>query len=106
MRTGMRMLSVACVVGLALAPLAASAQDRANDAEQAPIQARPGGPESAPRTNQDVPVAKGARLVLTNNAGEVVVSSWDRDVVKVEATHSDREVVDVQTADQTVRIRS
>jgi DUF4097 and DUF4098 domain-containing protein YvlB len=100
------MLSVACVVGLALAPQAASAQDRANDAEQAPIQARPGGPESAPRTNQDVPVAKGARLVLTNNAGEVVVRSWDRDVVKVEASHSDREVVDVQTADQTVRIRS
>jgi DUF4097 and DUF4098 domain-containing protein YvlB len=106
MRNVMRLWSMACMVGLALAPLAANAQDRANDAEQAPIQARPGGPESAPRTNQEVPVAKGARLVLTNHAGEVVVSSWDRDVVKVEASHSDREVVDVQSADQTVRIRS
>jgi DUF4097 and DUF4098 domain-containing protein YvlB len=98
---------MACVVGLAVAPLAARAQDRgANDAAQAPIQARPGGPESAPRTSQEVPVAKGARLVLTNNAGEVVVTSWDRDAVKVEASHSDRESIDVQTADQTVRIRS
>ena len=53
-----------------------------------------------------MPVTKGTRLVLTNNAGEVVVRSWDRDAVKVEATHSDRESVDVQTADQTMRIRS
>jgi DUF4097 and DUF4098 domain-containing protein YvlB len=53
-----------------------------------------------------VAVTKGTRLVLTNNAGEVVVGSWDRDVVKVEASHSDRESVDVQTADQTLRIRS
>jgi DUF4097 and DUF4098 domain-containing protein YvlB len=97
---------MACAVGLV--PAAAFAQGpRANDAtEQAPIQARPGGPESAPRTSQEVPVTKGSRLVLTNNAGEVVVTSWDRDVVKVEASHSDRETVDVQTADQTVRIRS
>ena len=44
--------------------------------------------------------------MLSNNAGEAVVTSWDRDVVKVEATHSDRETVEVQTADQTLRIRS
>jgi DUF4097 and DUF4098 domain-containing protein YvlB len=91
---------------MALTPAAAGAQTGGNSADQAPIQARPGGPESAPRTNQEVPVTKGTRLVLTNNAGEVVVRSWDRDAVKVEASHSDRETVDVQTADQTVRIRS
>jgi hypothetical protein len=87
---------------------AAGAQDSdaPSDAQQPPIQARPGGPESAPRTTQEVAVTKGTRLVLTNNAGEVVVGSWDRDVVKVEASHSDRESVDVQTADQTLRIRS
>jgi DUF4097 and DUF4098 domain-containing protein YvlB len=96
---------VAAVVGL---PAVAGAQDSEalNDAQQPPIQARPGGPESAPRTSQDVSVTKGTRLVLTNNAGEVTVGSWDRDVVKVEATHSDRESVDVQFADQTLRIRS
>lgn len=91
---------------IALTPAWGLAQDRGvNDADQAPIQARPGGPESAPRTNQEVPVTKGTRLVLTNNAGEVVVRSWDRDAVQVEASHSDRETVEVQTTDQTVRVR-
>jgi DUF4097 and DUF4098 domain-containing protein YvlB len=97
---------LAGAIGLALTPAAAGAQGSGNNADQAPIQARPGGPESAPRTSQEVPVTKGTRLVLTNNAGEVIVRSWDRDAVKVEASHSDRESVDVQTADQTVRIRS
>ena len=100
---------VGMLVLLGLLPSAvAGAQDRdaLNDAQQPPIQARPGGPESTPRTSQEVPVTKGTRLVLTNNAGEVVVGSWDRDMVKIDATHSDRESIDVQTADQTLRIRS
>jgi DUF4097 and DUF4098 domain-containing protein YvlB len=87
----------------------AAAQDRSNtpiaDAQQPPIQARPGGPESAPRTDQTLDVAKGTRLVLNNNAGEVVVRSWDRDQVRVQASHSDRETVDIQTAEMTLRIR-
>lgn len=101
-----RVWTMAAVVSLT--PVMAGAQDGTalNDAQQAPIQARPGGPENAPRTTQEVAVAKGTRLVLTNNAGEVVVASWDRDVVKVEASHSDRDSVDIQTADQTLRIRS
>lgn len=97
---------LAGVLGVAIVPTAALAQGPAMDADQAPIQARPGGPESAPRSSQEHPVTKGTRLVLSNNAGEVVVTSWDRDVVKVEATHSDRETVEVQTADQTMRIRT
>lgn len=105
-RRGMNCV-LAGVLGLAIAPAAVLAQGPSvSDADQAPIQARPGGPESTPRTNQEVPVTKGTRLVLSNNAGEVVVRSWDRDAVKIEATHSDRETVDVQTADQTMRIRS
>ena len=92
----------------ALVPTAVAAQDldAQNDAQQPTIQARPGGPESAPRTTEEVPVAKGTRLVLTNNAGEVVVRSWDRDVVKVEASHGPRDTVEVQTADQTLRVRT
>ena len=105
MRRRVGLWVVAWAVGMA--PAAALAQGPGpNDADQAPIQARPGGPESAPRTSQEVPVTKGTRLVLSNNAGEATVRSWDRDVVKVEATHSDRETVDVETADQTLRIRS
>jgi DUF4097 and DUF4098 domain-containing protein YvlB len=90
---------------------AAAAQDRSatpiSDAQQPPpIQARPGGPESSPRTDQTLDVTKGTRLVLNNNAGEVVVRSWDRDQVRVVATHSDREKIDVQTAEMTLRIRA
>jgi DUF4097 and DUF4098 domain-containing protein YvlB len=91
--------------GLALAGMPAVAQERSADAQQPPIQARPGGPEGSPRTDQTVDVAKGTRLVLSNNAGEVVVRSWDRDQVRVQATHSEREKLDIQTADMTLRIR-
>ena len=82
----------------------ASARRRAS--RKPPIQARPGGPEGAPKTDQTVDVVKGTRLVLTNNAGEVVVRSWDRDQVHIVASHSTREQIDAQTTDMTLRIRS
>jgi DUF4097 and DUF4098 domain-containing protein YvlB len=87
--------------------LPAAAQELLADAQttQPPIQARPGGPESAPRTDQTVDVVKGTRLVLSNNAGEVAVRSWDRDQVRIQASHSERDRVDVQTADSTLRVR-
>jgi DUF4097 and DUF4098 domain-containing protein YvlB len=94
-----------------MAAASAAAQDRptttpASEVQQPPIQARPGGPESSPRTDQTIDVAKGTRLVLNNNAGEVVVRSWDRDQLRVQATHSEREKIDIQTAEMTVRIRA
>jgi DUF4097 and DUF4098 domain-containing protein YvlB len=103
------MIRTLCLAALAaltgITPVAA-AQERAADAQQPPIQARPGGPESSPRTDQTVDVAKGARLVVSNNAGEVVVRSWDRDQVRVQATHAERVSVDVSTVDNTLRIRA
>jgi DUF4097 and DUF4098 domain-containing protein YvlB len=84
-------------------PAMAAAQ---NEAQQPPIQARPGGPESSPRTDQTVDVAKGTRLVLNNSAGEVVVRSWDRDQVRVQASHGAREQVDLQTTEMTLRVRA
>jgi DUF4097 and DUF4098 domain-containing protein YvlB len=84
----------------------AHAQTRDTPEQQPPIQARPGGPEGAPKTDQTIDVAKGTRLVLTNNAGEVVVRTWDRDQVRIVASHSGREQVDAQTADMTLRIRA
>lgn len=87
------------------APRAEPAEPAA--AGQAPVQARPGGPESdAPKTDQTVDVAKGTRLVLTNQAGEVRVRAWDRDAVRVQASHSSRERVELQTADNTLRVRA
>ena len=88
-----------------LVATSAAAQDRSADAQQPPIQARPGGPEGGQKTDQTLDVAKGTRLVLQNNAGEVTVRSWDREQVRVQASHSGRESVDVQTADTTLRIR-
>ena len=74
---------------------------------QPPVQARPGGPESqTPQSDQTVDVAKGTRLVLSNQAGEVSVRAWDRDAVRVQASHSSRDHIDVQTADNTVRVRA
>src|SRR5688500_19624674 len=74
--------------------------------QQPPIQARPGGPETSPRSDQTVDVAKGTRLVLSNNAGEVVVRSWERDQVRIQATHGARETITAETTDMTFRIRT
>jgi DUF4097 and DUF4098 domain-containing protein YvlB len=97
---------IAVVAALPLVAPAAAAQDRSPDAQQPPIQARPGGPETSPRTDQTVDVVKGTRLVLGNNAGEVLVRSWDRDQVRVQATHGERVTVDVSTTDNTLRVRA
>src|SRR5919199_1426959 len=80
MRSWLTLFLVTCA-------MPAAAQDRSGQAaqpQQPPIQARPGGPESTPKTDQTIDVAKGTRLVLNNNAGEVVVRSWDRDQVRVQ----------------------
>ena len=75
---------------------------------QPPVQARPGWTDAdeSPRTDQTVDVAKGTRLVLSSHAGEVTVRAWDRDAVRVQATHASLDRVDVQTADNTLRIRT
>ena len=57
-------------------------------------------------TDQTVQVAKGTKLDVNNFAGDVIIKVWDRDAVRVEVTHSDRETVDIKQADQTVTIRS
>jgi DUF4097 and DUF4098 domain-containing protein YvlB len=100
-----RLACAAAAVALLAAP--AAAQELLADGQQSqpPIQARPGGPEGSPRTDQTIDVVKGTRLVLSNNAGEVAVRSWDRDQVRVQATHSDRDRIDIQTADNTLRVR-
>ena len=100
-----RTLCLVAVAAFTATSTASAAQDR-TEAQQPPIQARPGGPESSPRTDQTVDVVKGTRLVVSNNAGEVVVRSWDRDQVRVQATHAERVSVDVATADNTMRVRA
>ena len=57
-------------------------------------------------TDQTVQVAKGTKLSVNNFAGDVIVKTWDKDAVRVEVNHSDRETVDIKQVDQTVSIRS
>src|SRR4029450_13318319 len=57
-------------------------------------------------TDQTVQVSKGTKLEVNNFAGDVLIKVWDRDAVRVEVTHSDRETVDIKQADQVVSIRS
>jgi len=83
----------------------AQPREGAGDSQQ-PIQARPGGPETNPKSDQTVDAVKGTRLVLSNNAGEVVVRSWDQDKVRIQATHGARDTVTAETTDMTLRIRT
>ena len=57
-------------------------------------------------TDQTVNVAKGVKLDVNNFAGDVNIKVWDRDAVRVEVMHSDREVVDIKPGEQTFTIRS
>src|SRR6267143_6262511 len=57
-------------------------------------------------TDQTVPVAKGVKLDVNNFAGDVNIKVWDKDAVRVEATHSDRETVDIKQGEQVLTIRS
>jgi DUF4097 and DUF4098 domain-containing protein YvlB len=83
----------------------AQPRDGSADAQQ-PIQARPGGPEVGPGSEKTVDVTKGTRLVLSNQAGEVVVRSWDQDRVRIQASHSARETISAEITDSTLRIRT
>ena len=56
--------------------------------------------------DQTVNVAKGTKLDVNNFAGDVSVKTWDRDAVRVQVTLSDRETVDIKTADQVLSVRS
>jgi DUF4097 and DUF4098 domain-containing protein YvlB len=57
-------------------------------------------------TDQTIQVEKGTKLDLNNSAGDVIIKTWNRDAVRVEAEHSTRETVDIRTSDQTLTIRS
>jgi len=57
-------------------------------------------------TDQTVNVAKGTKLDVNNFAGDVVIKVWDKDQVRVEATHSDRESVEIKQGDQVLTVRS
>ena len=59
-----------------------------------------------PDTDQTVSVTRGARLSIDNFAGEVIVKTWDRDQLRVQARHPSRTKVDVRTGATTVTVRA
>ena len=50
-----------------------------------------------PQTDQTVSVARGARLIVSNFAGEVMIRTWEKDAVRVQAHHSSRARVNIET---------
>jgi hypothetical protein len=60
----------------------------------------------AAQTDQTVQVRRGARLEVHNFSGSVTVRAWERDQVRVQVEHPDRDVIDVQATDTLVNIRS
>jgi putative adhesin len=53
-----------------------------------------------------VQVQKGTRLDINNFAGDVSIKVWDKDAVRVQVSHSDRETIDIKPVDQSLLIRS
>jgi DUF4097 and DUF4098 domain-containing protein YvlB len=57
------------------------------------------------QTDRTVPIQPGTRLEVENFAGEVNIEVWERDDVRVRVEHSERETVELEEADRTLRVR-
>jgi hypothetical protein len=60
--------------------------------------------QPAPNFDQTVNVTRGTRLTVGNQAGEVVMRTWDRDSVRVTARHSPRAKPTIRTGEMTLSI--
>jgi DUF4097 and DUF4098 domain-containing protein YvlB len=60
----------------------------------------------AQQTDTTLPVRAGARLEVDNFGGEIAVKTWTRSAVRVEASHSGRDRVQIEASDQVVRVKS
>src|SRR5215208_1576460 len=58
----------------------------------------------APQTEQTVSVTRGSRLSIDNFAGEVVIHTWDRDSLRVQARHPSRTRISIHPGPGTVSI--
>jgi hypothetical protein len=58
------------------------------------------------QTDTTVPVRSGARLEVHNFGGEIAVKTWSRSAVRVAASHSSRDRIQITAADQAVRVKS
>ena len=63
-------------------------------------------PPRAPQTDQTVPVSRGARLKVNNFAGEVILHTWDKDAVRIQAHHSNRAKVNIRSDKASVTVEA
>ena len=75
-------------------------------AAAAPLAAQERNSARKPETDRTVPVSRGSRLVLNNDIGEVVIRSWDRDSMRLQASHGSRTTIDVQTNANIINVRA
>ncbi|MEO8078301.1 MAG: DUF4097 family beta strand repeat-containing protein [Acidobacteriota bacterium] len=61
-------------------------------------------PARAPETDQTVPVSRGTRLAVDNYAGEVLIHTWDKDALRVQARHQARTQITIRAANSAVSI--
>jgi DUF4097 and DUF4098 domain-containing protein YvlB len=61
---------------------------------------------TAQQTDTTLPVASGARLEVNNFGGEVSVMTWSRNAVRVTASHSSRDRVEITATQQAVRVKA
>ena len=61
-------------------------------------------PSRAPQTDQTVPVSRGMRLAIENYAGEVIIHTWDKDALRVQARHPSRTRINVRTGTNVVNL--
>ena len=58
------------------------------------------------QTDTTVTVRPGARLEIENFGGSIAIKAWDKNAVRVEASHSRRTYVQVEADRSTVRIEA
>lgn len=98
----MFLMTAALLAALSSPPLEGLG-DQAAQAGQAKQAVRPTRP---PDTDETVAVSRGARLSVSNFAGEVFVHSWDRDSVRVQARHNSRARVAIRPTNTGLTVSS
>src|SRR5215510_7293829 len=56
-------------------------------------------------TDQTVEVKKGVRLEVHTFTGDVNIKTWNRDAVRVEAEHSERQTIEIRPGEQSLVVR-
>jgi hypothetical protein len=63
-------------------------------------------PRRAPDTDRTVAVTRGSRLIINNFAGEVVIRTWEKDSLRVQARHNSNVTIEIDTTGTAVTLRS